>query len=81
MSIGFVFQPSFYTALRYLPAEDRCKVYDAVMQFAFERQEPTDLPDALMGYFLLIRPSIEKSQARYENGKKGGRPRKEAKKP
>ena len=73
--------PSYYDAIRPLPDEDRLALYDAIMDYAFAGKEPEDLSPILKGYFVLLRPNINSSARRYaasvENGKKGGRPRKE----
>ncbi len=78
---GFLMLPSYYDAIRPLPDEQRLALYDAIMDYAFGGKEPEDLPPILKGYFVLLRPNIDSSARRYsasvENGKKGGRPRKE----
>lgn len=78
---GFLMLPSYYDAIRPLPDEQRLALYDAIMDYVFGGKEPEDLPPILKGYFVLLRPNIDSSARRYgasvENGKKGGRPRKE----
>ena len=73
--------PSYYDAIRPLPDEQRLALYDAIMDYAFSGKEPEDLSPILKGYFVLLRPNIDSSARRYaasvENGKKGGRPKKE----
>lgn len=73
--------PSYYDAIRPLPDEQRLALYDAIMDYAFGGKEPEDLSPILKGYFVLLRPNIDSSAKRYaasvENGKKGGRPKKE----
>ena len=69
------------TAIRPLPDDQRLAIYDAIMDYAFCGKEPEDMSPILNGYFILLRPNIDSSAKRYsasvENGKKGGRPRKE----
>ncbi len=73
--------PSYYDAIRPLPDEQRLALYDAIMDYAFGGKEPENLSPILKGYFVLLRPNIDSSAKRYaasvENGKKGGRPKKE----
>ena len=77
---GFVMLPSYYDAIRPLSSEDRLRMYDALMDYAFAGKYPEDLPPLLNGYFVLLKPNIDSSVSKYaasvENGKKGGRPKK-----
>lgn len=77
---GFVILPSYYDAIRPLSNEDRLRMYDALMDYAFAGKCPEDLPPLLNGYFVLLKPNIDSSMLKYaasvENGKKGGRPKK-----
>lgn len=72
---GFVFLESYFWALKELPEAERLMMYDAVLKYAFEGVTP-ELPAPLMGYFTLIKPSVDASLERYRNGKRGGRPKK-----
>ena len=80
---GFVIFPSYYDAIRPLSNEDRLRMYDALMDYAFAGKYPEDLPPLLNGYFVLLKPNIDSSMLKYaasvENGKKGGRPKKKPK--
>lgn len=80
---GFVFQPSHYAAIRSLPDAERLKMYDALVDYGVADKMPEELPPILNGYFLLIKPGIDKAVSRFlacaENGKKGGRPPKKPK--
>lgn len=73
--------PSYYEAVRPLPDDQRLILYDAIMDYAFTDKEPENLSPILNGYFVLLRPNIDSSTKKYsasvENGKKGGRPRKQ----
>lgn len=71
----FVFYRSFYIALKELPAEEFKKTISAVCEYSFDATEP-DLDGIPFMAFELIRPHIDASNKRYEDGKKGGRPRK-----
>lgn len=77
---GFVILPSYYEALRNLPDDTRLSLYDAMLDFGFTGKEPDNLNAIEMAIFSLMRPniesSVEKYEAQYKNGCKGGRPKK-----
>lgn len=79
MADGFVFLPSYYEAISNLPDAERLALYDALCMFGLYGEEPANLPPMAKGFFILIRPNIESSKARYkantENGRKGGAPK------
>lgn len=76
MKDSFVFYRSFYEALQDLKDKDRLQVYDAICKLALCETD-TDLTGIAKTIFTLIRPQITANARRYENGKKGGRPKKE----
>ena len=82
--VGFTMLPSYYDAIRPLPDNQRHALFDAIMDYAFRGIEPEGLEPILQGYFRLLRPNIDSSIRTYSasvfNGKKGGRPKKEAEK-
>lgn len=75
---GFVMLPSYYEAIRTLEDNQRLALYDTIMAYVFDGQEPQGLQGAAQGMFSLMKPNIDSSLRRYEasvqNGKKGGRP-------
>ena len=77
---GFVFQRSYYEALRGLDDASRLSVLDAITDYAFTGKEPENLQPLPLACFTLIRPTIDSSLSRYAacvaNGKRGGRPKK-----
>lgn len=73
---SFVFYKSFYDALQDLKDKDRLKVYDAICEMALNGNEKT-LTGISKTVFTLIKPQVLANNRRYENGKKGGRPKKE----
>lgn len=73
---SFVFYGSFYESISVLPLENQARIYDAIFKFSFEDVE-VDLDGIDLAIFLLIKPQLVANRARYENGCKGGRPRKE----
>lgn len=69
-----------------MPAEVQAEVYPAIVEYALNGKEPKGLSDIARGVFLLVKPNIDASNTRYENGKKcaqygklGGRPPKKGK--
>lgn len=62
---------------------ERLEAYDMLTDYGLYGIEPDEesTPENLMLIFTLVRPIIDKSIRDYENGKKGGRPKKEDEKP
>lgn len=80
---SFVFYRSFFEAISLMPPEIQAEVYPALVEYALNGKEPKGLTDIAKGVFILIKPNIDASITRYENGKKcakygklGGRPAK-----
>ena len=74
-----IIMPSFYEALKDLPDKDRLALYDQIAVYGLYG-EVQDLPPHLKGFFALMRPNMDSARRRWEasreNGKLGGRPRK-----
>jgi len=77
MRNSFVFFKSFREACKRLPNKQRLAFYDAVCDFALYEEEPQTLTGAAELIFISIRQHIEANNRKFENGKKGGRPKKE----
>ncbi len=77
---SFVFYRSFFEAIKRMPLEVQTEVYPALIEYALDGKEPKGLSDIAQGVFILVKPNIDTSIARKENGKKfgklGGRPKK-----
>ena len=73
---SFIFYRSFYEAISALDDEDRLQLFDAICELALNQSE-TELKPIPKAMFTLIKPQLEANNKRFENGKKGGRPRKE----
>lgn len=80
MRHSLIFLPSYKDSIRPLDDENRLLMYDALVDYAVDGIEP-DLPLLLNALFLSFKPIIDNGIKKYdaaaENGKKGGRPRKE----
>ena len=79
MSDGFLFLKSFYEAIRTLPPKYRLEMYDSICLYGLN-DEVSELSNRSQPLFTLIKPNMDSNKKRYlaavENGKKGGRPRK-----
>ncbi len=69
------FYRSFFTAIRRIKKKaDRCDAYDAIFDYAFSGIMPDmdTLPDSAAIAFDLVKPNIDASYRKAENGSKGG---------
>lgn len=76
----FTFYDSFARSLsRIKKKADRADAYDAIVFYALYGQEPDmdKLSDAAAIAFEVIRPNLDASRRKAENGKQGGRPKKQ----
>jgi len=77
---NFIFYRSFFEGVDNMPQKNQLVLYKAIMEFALNEEEPK-LNGIEKAIFSLIRPQLEANNKRYEDGKKGGRPKeKETKK-
>lgn len=80
---SFIFYRSFFEAIKRMPIEVQTEVFPALIEYALDGKEPKGLSDIAQGVFILVKPNIDASIARKENGKKfgklGGRPPKKGK--
>lgn len=80
----FTFYESFASALSRIKSKAaRCDAYDAICNFALYGREPDidSLPDTAAIAFELIRPTLEASNRKAENGKIGGTAKQSESKP
>ncbi len=85
MRKNFVWQRSYTEALKGFPDNERLAMYELIQAYGLaDNEDPDDLENlikSLTGYqrsiFVLIKPVLDKSKARWENGIKGGRPSKQ----
>lgn len=73
---GFVFYRSYADVYRNLDDKQKIEFIDMILDYALDGVEP-DGNGLIVTMFTLIRPQIDANNRRYENGKKGGRPKKE----
>lgn len=72
-----IFYRSFYDAVKDLPADVQADVYKAMCEYAYYQNE-IELTGTAKAIFTLIKPQFDANFKKYENGKKGGRPPKNA---
>jgi uncharacterized phage protein (TIGR02220 family) len=69
-----IFYRSFWEAIKNLPECEQIACVRAILEYGFDDKEPEE-PGAAKALFMMARPQIDANNARYENGKKGGKPR------
>lgn len=76
---SFIFFRSFYDSINALPEEMQLEVYRTICEYGFNGIEPQENGIA-KALFISIKPNMDNSSKKYEanieNGKKGGRPKK-----
>jgi hypothetical protein len=75
---SFIFYRSFSESIRELDPGVRCECYEAIVNYALDGAEP-NADGVVMAMFRAFKPQIDANNKRYENGKKGGRPKTEPK--
>ena len=77
MRDSIVLYRSIYDAMKKAKtAELRSKIIMAIMAYGFDGEEYADDDPTVSIVFDLIKPQIDANNRRYENGKRGGRPKK-----
>lgn len=79
MRESFVFYKSFYEAIKELPRDVQGEIYTAIMEYSLYGKETENLKPIARSVFTLMKPQIDVNNKRFENGKKGGRPKSEDK--
>jgi hypothetical protein len=76
MRDSFVFYRSFAEAIEALDGENAKELMMAIFKYALEDTEPEIEDPVIKAMFSLMKPQLEINKKRYENAKKGGRPKK-----
>ena len=71
---------SFVQAANRLSKKEKLKFYEAIFNYALDGQEPEE-DGPFMAVFLMAKPIVDTNNRKFENGKKGGRPKKTKPKP
>lgn len=74
MRESFIFYKSFYESIKELDKDNQFAIYNAIMKYEFDNTE-LELDGIPKAIFTLIKPQLQANDKRYENGKKGGRPK------
>lgn len=77
MRESFVFYRSFYDAIKDLPRDVQGEIYTAIMEYSLYGKETESLKPIARSVFTLMKPQIDVNNKRFENGRKGGRPKSE----
>lgn len=80
MRDSFIFYRSFFESFEGLSKKDRLILFEAVCNYALNDIEP-ELNGIPLAIFKLLKPQLDANIRRYENGCKGGRPKKTETKP
>lgn len=75
MRDGIVFYKSFYEAVKNLPPDQFKASVVAIMEYGLYEKEP-ETNGIEYTVFCMAKPQIDANNRKYENGKKGGRPKK-----
>ena len=74
MRESFIFYKSFYESIKELDPKDQVQIYNAICEYEFYKKE-SEMKGVCKSIFTLIIPQLKANDKRYENGKKGGRPK------
>ena len=77
---GIIFFRSWRDAIREIPEDQRVNAYEAIIDYALDGTVP-EASGVIKMVFLMAKPSIDKNEKAYRDGKKGGRPPGSTKKP
>lgn len=72
---GFIFYRSFYESIKELPRDIQGDVLTAIMEYGLNGETTDNLKPVAKAIFSLIKPQLDANNKRFENGKKGGKPK------
>ena len=75
MRDSMVFYKSFLASIRLLPKKHQLQFYNALFDYGFDGVVPDNLPGGAAALFNALKPQIDANNRKFENGKKGGRPK------
>lgn len=75
MRESMVFYKSFLVSIRLLPKKYQLQFYNALFDYSFDGVLPENLPGGAAALFNALKPQIDANNRKFENGKKGGRPK------
>lgn len=74
---SFRFFLSYYEAISCLPDEQQLEIYQALASYALYGNTP-ELSDVARAVFTLIKPVLDAANTQADNGRRGGRPKKQS---
>jgi len=72
---SFVFYRSFYEGIKELPRDIQGEVLTAIMEYGLNGVTTENQKPITKAMFALIKPQIDANNQRFDNGKRGGRPK------
>lgn len=72
---SFIFYKSFYEAIKDVEDKEKIQIYEAICKYSLYEDE-TELTGITKTLFTLIKPQLKANTKRFQDGKKGGRPKK-----
>lgn len=76
MRDSFIFYRSFFETITKISKKDRLQLVEAICDYALNDIEPGNLSGTCDAVFTLLKPQLDANTRKYENGLKGGRPKK-----
>lgn len=76
MRDSFIFYRSFFETIKKIPKKDRLQLVEAICDYALNDIDPESLSGTGDAVFTLLKPQLDANTRKYENGLKGGRPKK-----
>jgi len=71
---------SFYEAIKDLDKDTKLQMYDAIFSYGLDFKQPPKLKGIAKVVWTLIKPQLDANLKKFNDGKKGGRPKKTTKK-
>ncbi len=71
---------SFYEAIKDLDKDTKIQMYDAIFSYGLDFKQPPKLKGVAKVVWTLIKPQLDANLKKFNDGKKGGRPKKTTKK-
>lgn len=72
---SFVFYRSFYEGIKELPRDIQGEVLTAIMEYGLNGVTTENQKPITKAMFALIKPQLDANNQRFDNGKRGGRPK------
>ena len=72
---SFIFYRSFYEGIKELPRDIQGEVLTAIMEYGLNGVTTENQKPITKAMFALIKPQLDANNQRFENGKRGGRPK------